>query len=107
MKARLRVQDPIGLPTIRAGHHLCCQASLSHGFNLVAAYLGYLAHRGKPWFISRSFHRHHDFGFPRSAVATFARFGSADIGIIQFDQAGQLVIGIAPAGMAWRTSYAP
>ena len=50
-------------------------------------------HRGKPWFISRSFHRHHDFGFTRRAAATFPGFGSADMGLIQFDQAGQLVIG--------------
>ena len=97
MKTRLRVQDPIGLPTISAGHHLCGQASLSHRLNLVAAYPGHLAHGGKPWFISRGFHRHHDLGFTRGATATFAGFGAADIGIIQFDQAGQLVTGIRSA----------
>lgn len=95
MKARLRVQDPIGLPTIRAGHHLCCQTSLSPRLNLVAAYPGYLAHGGKPGFISRGFHRHPDFGFTRGATATFAWFGAADLGIIQFDQPGQLVRGLA------------
>ena len=82
MKARLRVQDPIGLPTIHAGHHLWCQASLSHRLKLVATYLGHLAHGGKPWFISRGFHRHHDFGFTRGATATFAWFGAADMGIL-------------------------
>jgi hypothetical protein len=30
MKTRFRVQAPKGLPAIGAGHHLCCQASLSH-----------------------------------------------------------------------------
>jgi hypothetical protein len=95
MKARLRVQDPIGLLTIRAGHDRCSQASLSHRLNLVAAYPKYLAHGGKPCFISRGFHRHHDFGFTRGATATFAWFGAADLGIIQLDQAGQLVRGIA------------
>ena len=47
MKAAIRVQNPIGLPTIGAGHHLCCQASLSHGLNLVGAYSGLLAHHGQ------------------------------------------------------------
>ena len=40
MKARLRVQDPIGLPTICAGHHLCCQANLSHGLISLPLTLG-------------------------------------------------------------------
>lgn len=108
MKARLRVQDPIGLPTIRAGHDPCCQASLRHRLNLVAAYPGCLTPGGKPWFISRGCHRHHDLGFTRAATATFAWFGAAVLNIIQFDQPGHLAIGMALRhGLADLMSHEP
>ena len=84
------IQEAVALPTIGPDHRLGCQTLLSHGLNLVAAYPGHLAHGGKPGFICRGFHRHHNFGFTRGATATFAWFGGTDIGIVHLDQPANL-----------------
>ena len=91
------VQEAIALPTIGLDYRLGGQALPDQGLNLLAADPGHRAHGVKSGFISRGFHGYHHLGLAGGATAAFARFGSAEGGVVHLDQTSQLVVRI-PCG---------
>ena len=91
------IQETIALPAIGLDHCRGGQALLYQGLNLLAADSGHQPHGGKPGLIGRGFHGYHHLGLASGATSTFAGLGSTEVGVVHFDQAGQLVVRI-PCG---------
>ena len=89
------IQAALALPAVSLDHRLGCQALPDQGLNLFAADSGNHTPGGKSGLIGRSFHGYHHLGLAGGATSSFAWFGATDIGIIQFDQTGQRVTGLA------------
>ena len=91
------VQEALALPAICFDHCLGRQPLPYQRLNLFAADSGHQPHGGKPGLIGRGFHGYHHLGLASGATSTFAGLGSTEVGVVHFDQAGQLVVRI-PCG---------